>query len=221
MIKMRAEKLSREYVNPNDQHIAIQELILNMGADFHTNKIKKTGPIGLKPRKFIINVAYQTLKKYHQSITFSKVSTVFDLIDEVSKSRLDSLVNPLPGVESLLLLLKKNNIKATIATTDLTSRAKLAMESINLIQYFDYIAGSEVVENSKPSPDLANYLCDKTSIRKERALIIGDSIADLEMAKNAHIDFIGVKTGLDSLNFLSNCEILVEDLTYVKGFLWE
>ena len=219
MIELRAKKLSKDYIEPRQQQAAMQELMSNMGINLDTREMKPEGPVGLKPREFIIDVAYETVKKYYQSITMMQVASVFKSIDEYSKKHLNTLVKPLDGVEHLLILLKQKNIKVTIATTDLTNRAKLAMDSIGLTHYFDYIAGADLVENAKPSPDLVNYLCDKMLVDKDRVLVIGDSIVDLEMAELANVDFIGVKSGLYSPEFLDRNKILVDNLTHIGELL--
>ena len=219
MIELRAEKLSKDYVGVFNQQAVRQELMSNMGIDLHTRKIKTEGPVGVKPREFIIKICYQTLKKYCESITVDQISSTFQAIDECSKQDLAALVKPLRGVEDLLLFLEKKNIKIAIATVDLTSRAKLAMDSIGLVNYFDYIVGSDLVKKSKPSPDLVNYICDKMLVDKNRVIVVGDSIVDLEMAESAGVGFIGVKTGLHSPEFLSGSKILVDDLTYIEELL--
>jgi phosphoglycolate phosphatase len=215
MVELRAKMLSKKYVKPQQQAQATRELMSNMGIDLNSGKIKFTGPVGIKPREFIINTAYQTIKRYFYAITLEQVSSVFKEIDVYSQTHLAQLVKPLPGVETLLMTLKQKKIKISIATTDLTNRAKLAMDSIGLGHYFDNIAGADLVENAKPSPDLVHYLCEEMSIKVENTLVIGDSIVDLNMAEAAAVRFIGVKTGLHSPEFLQRSQVLVDDLTQI------
>ena len=51
---------------------------------------------------------------------------------------------------------------------------------------------------------------------KSKAVLIGDSLSDLEMAKNAQIKFIGVGTGLDSKAFENGSENFVKTLRDLK-----
>ena len=44
-------------------------------------------------------------------------------------------------------------------------------------------------------------------------MLIGDSIADVNLAKNAGIHFIGVKTGTNPDDFLIASDILLENLS--------
>lgn len=51
---------------------------------------------------------------------------------------------------------------------------------------------------SKPNPLMLNQLMQYTNVLKERTLMIGDSIHDLQMANNADISCIGVSCGAHS-----------------------
>ena len=48
---------------------------------------------------------------------------------------------------------------------------------------------------SKPHPQMVNEILDAFMVEPSRALMIGDSSHDLEMAKNAMIDSVGVSYG--------------------------
>lgn len=219
MVKLRAEMLSERYIKPGQQKKVTQELMFNMGIDLNTNKIKPTGPVGIKPREYIIDTAHQTIKRYFDTITLEQVSSVFKEIDVYSQTHLEELVKPLIGVEELLIKLKQKKIAIAIATTDLTSRAKLSMSSIGLIHYFDNIAGSDLVDRVKPSPDLVDYLCEKTSIDQSKTLVVGDSIVDMRMAESAKVNFIGVKTGLYTPEFLECSQIVVDNLVGMEELI--
>ncbi len=53
-------------------------------------------------------------------------------------------------------------------------------------------------------------------INRDNVVLIGDSTSDLEMAKNANINFIGVTTGANSDGFIINSEFLVDSLLKIK-----
>lgn len=217
MIRFRAQHLSTKFVKDQDQENAFQMLVDTMGIDSKLNKMKPEGPVGLKPRNYIIDVTYQCMQKYSKSIVREDVVEAFKYIDLFSKGKLSEIVRPLPGVELLLKALKANEIKVAIATTDLTERAQLAMKSIGFEKYFDLIVGADRVQNAKPSPDLVHYTCEKLKINLKQSVVVGDSMADLKMAENAKCRFIGVKTGLYTPNFLEQSLCLVDDLNDVRS----
>jgi phosphoglycolate phosphatase len=214
MIKIRAEFLLKEF------KLSSRELYFNlidaMGIDVESNKMKPTGPVGLKSRSFIIETTFNCFLKSGVKCTLEQVSDVFKRVDEYSKEIIKDLIKPLPGVKNLLYNLKENGIPIAIATTDLSERAKLAIECLEIEDVFSVIAGGNTVEHAKPAPDLVNYICKELAIKEERAVVVGDSIVDLEMAKNAGSRFIGVKTGLYSNEFINDSEFIIDTLEQIK-----
>lgn len=90
------------------------------------------------------------------------------------------------------------------------------MKSLELENYFTDIAGADLVANAKPSPDLIEYILNKNSLLKSDVVVVGDSMADLNMTKNADCKFLGVKTGLYTDEFIRNSEYLVDSLKSVE-----
>jgi len=215
MIKFRADFFVSS-VDVLKKKKLYNELVENMGIDLKTNKMKPQGPVGIKPRNFIIDVALETMNKYDVKYTKKMVEEIFAKVDEYSKTKLTLIVKALPDVERLLKDLTKANVQITIATTDLSTRAILAMESLNLKKYFLDIAGADLVKNAKPSPDLIEYILSKSNLSKDDVIVVGDSMADLSMAKNAQCRFLGVKSGLYTEEFLNKSEYIINDFKELK-----
>jgi len=214
MIKYRATFLLEKFdLDSKDLYF---KLIDSMGIDLKTDLMKPTGPVGLKPRSFIIDTAYICLKNASVECTFDEVSEIFKKVDEYSKDKLEDIIKILPGVKELINRLTDIGIPVTIATTDQSQRAKLAMETLQLGDAFSVIAGGNCAKSAKPDPDLVHFICKKMGVNEDRTVVVGDSIVDLKMAFNAGARFIGVKTGLFSEEFIENSEFLVETLEQIK-----
>lgn len=215
MIEYRAEFFIKG-INTEYKQELYNDLVNNMGIDLKTKKMKAEGPVGIKPRSFIVDVALDTIKKYDKNYTKDMVEKVFLEVDEYSKSKLTTIVKSLPNVKEILEELKQSNTLITIATTDLTKRANLAMESLVLDEYFIDIVGADLVENAKPSSDLVDYILNKHDLQREDIIVIGDSMADLGMAKSANCKFIGLKSGLYTEEFINKSKNILDDLTQIK-----
>ena len=215
MIEFRAEAFVKSVVVTQKQKL-YDELVDAMGIDLVSKKMKSEGPVGIKPRGFIMQVALEVMQQYDTSYTKEKVSTIFNEVDEYSKIELTNIVKALPDTQRVLEDLKEANIKISIATTDLTNRAKLAMNSLNIEEYFLDIVGADLVENAKPSADLVEYILERHGLRKEEVVVIGDSMADLGMAQSASCSFIGVKTGLYSDEFIDKSNNVINTLKELK-----
>jgi len=215
MIEFRAEAFVLSIGNKKNKKL-YNELVNAMGIDLNSKKMKPEGPVGIKPREFIMDVALEVMNKYDKNYTKERVIKIFEEVDDYSQTQLKNIVKALSGVENILVKLKEEKIKVSIATTDLTKRAVLAMQTLRLEEYFDEIAGADLVEKAKPNADLVLYLLKKYGLDKKEVVVIGDSMADLGMANSANCQFIGVRTGLYNETFLEKSQYLVETLNDIK-----
>jgi HAD superfamily hydrolase (TIGR01549 family) len=97
---------------------------------------------------------------------------------------------PMPGMEKVITSLEMK--KAIV-----TSSREMWLERVlgNLINYFDVIITHESTNKHKPDPEPLLLACKKLGIKPDEAVYIGDRIIDLETAKNAGTDFIGILSG--------------------------
>jgi phosphoglycolate phosphatase len=73
---------------------------------------------------------------------------------------------------------------------------------------------------SKPHPQMINEILDEFMIQPSRALMVGDSSYDLEMAINAKVDSIGVSYGAQIKSELDNYEPLILVDNAYELFAW-
>lgn len=199
-----------------------QELVTNlesvMGIDHKAKKLSKDGPVGIKPRSYIVQVVFDFLSSNGASTTTEEVEKEFKKIDKVSIDRIADFLVILPGVEDFLKSCVDNGVKLTIATTDIKSRAELALTTKGLRQYFDCVVGGDCVENTKPAKDMGLKIVRDMKVLPENAVMIGDHVVDLVMAKNAKLlSGIGVTTGLSlESNLLEISQYVVENLGQIR-----
>jgi len=125
------------------------------------------------------------------------------------------------GVEVMLKNLQNKNKKIMIATSKPTDFANRILEHFNLIQYFDFVVGSEMDGRRSNKVDVINYVIEENKITDiSEAIMIGDRKHDIIGAKKAGIDSIGVLYGYGDIDELLEAGadyILekVEDLNYL------
>lgn len=214
IIKLRAKFLVEKYFSEFNQNV-YNALIESMGLDPKKNKLKPEGPVGIKPRSFIISTVHNTLLNYYSKVSNDDVSEIFKEVDVYANSKLSEYIKPLPYVSECLEQLKEAGIFAAVATSDLTERARMTMSILGIGDYFDFYIGGDKAQ-PKPLPDMVNLSIARFNAKVGNTFVIGDSIADLNLAKNAGCRFIGVKTGLYNKAFLEESEIIVETLNDIK-----
>ena len=104
-----------------------------------------------------------------------------------------------------------------VVTTDMTSRARKALEILGLDQYFSEIIGGDQVKLTKPAPDLALLAIEKLGCLAKDVIVIGDHPVDIKMGTSAGAGLnIGVLNGLSVESAFQGlpCSI-VSDLTSI------
>ena len=115
---------------------------------------------------------------------------------------LDTTPSPLfDGSLSLLNWLKEREYIIAVATGKARVGLNRALSSVNMLDFFQHsICADEAM--SKPHPEMVNRLLADTATPAEQAIVIGDSVHDLKMAKNAGVDAIGVTSGASTFDEL-------------------
>lgn len=101
----------------------------------------------------------------------------------------------LPGTFEQLQTLAGHPLKLAVLSSDTTENVQSFIEHHNLA---DFISVGRGVENglTKPNPQVFLNLCDELAIAPQNILMVGDSAADMQMAKSAQAaGCIGVNWG--------------------------
>lgn len=107
----------------------------------------------------------------------------------------DGAVKLFPHVMDTLEELRGKRIMMTIASS--RSHATLAqyIEQLGLRDTISYVLGAENVKNAKPASDPVDKTLMIFSLKPETCIVVGDSIYDMMMGKNAGCRTIGVSYG--------------------------
>ena len=215
MIKERAVMIvDRWFVSDRGKDKIQSALIDAMGIDIETGRMKFGGPVGIKPRPYIVSIAAEVVKKHGVDVSEQEMETLFKKVDRKTKEDIFSFLHMLPFVEPFLQKCYEANIKLAIVTTDITERATTALKALGIIDYFQFVVGGDQVENTKPSPDIANIVLHDSNIETSRTVVIGDHLVDVKMGINCGAACnIGVLTGLGTIESFST-----EDCYIIESF---
>lgn len=120
-----------------------------------------------------------------------------------SYSNEDETPSPIfAGVESLLNQLRDRGVKIAVATGKSRTGLDRLMAQYGLTEYF-VTTRTACEAESKPHPDMLLQILAELGVDAQQSVMVGDSIIDMELAKNAGIDAIGVTLGVASKEQLS------------------
>jgi HAD superfamily hydrolase (TIGR01509 family) len=101
------------------------------------------------------------------------------------------------GVAELLTLLKQKNIKIAVASSTLQERGEFLLKRTKIHDLFDYHIYGDMVELTKPNPEIFLCVVNHFGVKVEEALVLEDSFYGVKAANNAKIDVIWVRDLVD------------------------
>ena len=103
--------------------------------------------------------------------------------------------HPYPGIESLLDELQKRDVKIAVASNKYEEAVKHIVTHIFPSTEWAMIAGQREGVPVKPDPSIVFEILSHTGIRKSDVIYIGDSGVDMETARRAGVESVGVTWG--------------------------
>jgi phosphoglycolate phosphatase len=215
MVKKRAALISTKLglsQNKEDQ------LASAMGVDLHQQCIKPDGPVGIKKREIVMQAAIDYLQSIGCADSAGLCAGAFQETDDWSNQHLEKLVMPIDGLYALFNDLVNGACKIAVATTDRTQRAKLTLEYLKLADKVSWVIGADGVKNTKPAPDMINFLLQKLNAKPLHTLMVGDAVTDIVMGRNAGVKAsIAVCSGINSREMLAcYTDNVVDSIAQIK-----
>lgn len=115
---------------------------------------------------------------------------------------------PFPHLLPMLETLAEKGITVTIASSKRRNLVEIVLDHHQISAHFKMVVGAQDVTNHKPHPESVHQTVEKLGIELAETIVIGDSIFDLDMARNAGADAIGVTSGIHSREILAQSEPL-------------
>lgn len=113
-----------------------------------------------------------------------------------------------PNLKDELILLKNQGYKLYVATNKPQKVASFIIPYLYGDNFFEFIQGQDKNIKKKPDPEVINIIVKKFNLNKDECLYIGDSIVDLETAKNANMKSCLVKYGFDDYSKINKSKII-------------
>lgn len=155
-----------------------------------------------------------------------EANAIFDNFKEMLSDAYNKLeVSSYDGVEDLIQVLKKANIKVALNTGYDKKTAQLLLDKMTwkLGTHYDVLVTADDVEQGRPNPDMIFEAMKILGVTEPaHVLKAGDSIIDIEEGKNASCGItVGVTTGAHTREqlVLANPTYIVNSLTELKKIL--
>ena len=173
--------------------------------------------IFLKESPFIAG----TTKEFLSSIEpFSKRLKGEELEKFINSKLMKLTPKPVGDLRALFYYLKSKEILIGLATNDNERPCRAQLEDEKIIEFFDFIAGSDSGYGFKPETGQLEAFCQSLKLNVRDVAMVGDSTHDLIAAKKAGLHAIGVLTGVaEKMELDPYADIILESIKDIPNYL--
>ncbi|MCF7866781.1 HAD family hydrolase [Candidatus Woesearchaeota archaeon] len=164
----------------------------------------KTGNIHKLMNAFGVSI-YDYIKHYLDSESEEMVEKVYSDFKLIFPAQVIQKFKVFLGVNKTLLKLKEKGIKIAIISCMHGNEVQAALSHLKF-KDFDAVLSIEEYKLKRPNPKGLQIIMEKFGVNSQETIYVGDTIADIDMAKAAGIKSVAVKTGLQKNNLLKNEE---------------
>ncbi len=139
--------------------------------------------------------------------------------DIFSKSLNLAKVSPTcPNIKEVFSKLREKGLKLAVVTSDNLAITEFCLKEIGIIDFFDVIYADDGVHPSKPNPYYMQKFCADFSLEPNEVLMVGDTMTDMNFAKNSGA--VSLAVGKYAPELLSSvADNIAKDISFVLEIL--
>ena len=135
---------------------------------------------------------------------FADVRSQVWAIAEKYEMEAASTTNLQVGAIETLKELKQMNLKIGLCTTSSEKAANYIIKRFKIQDFFQVVVSRDKVKYVKPSTEQFEVALNALGVSPQAAIIVGDSIVDMQSAKEVKAIAVGLPTGMSRLGQLKN-----------------
>jgi len=175
------------------------KLTMALGYDPQTARVVSQGPLATAPISELEIVVATILFQHQMSWEHAKYLAREHFGPVMSALPQPTEINPLGDVHTAIARLKSSGVQIAIATSDDREPTDTTLRELNLTQTVDLVlCADDPGTPSKPDPSVLHYISQQLVISIDRTVMVGDTVSDLEMARQAGVALtVGITGGAD------------------------
>jgi len=200
----------------------IKPLLKAISMAFEQNKIKVPSSeeifaqLGKSATKIIKAILPKELSNFEE-----KAKECISSFQEIFPNKVLDEFKAIDGVQKTLKTLKDANYRLGVITALRRAELDKLLTKFDLISYFEVVVTTDDVQNIRPSPEIVNKAINLLNVKPREVICVGDTVNDINAAKNAGTYVIAVLTGAQSENVLKNelPDFIINDITALPSLL--
>lgn len=185
-------------------------LLKKYGYDYNWN--------GSDYKRFVGNGAKKLVERaFNNKLTEDELNSIYAEFKVLYSATMLNNAYAYDGIKEQLDILRSKGIKLCVVTNKPNDAARGMVEHIFGKGYFDFISGVVDGKPTKPDPYSTLLALEKVGCKPDEAIYFGDSNVDMQTAKNATIEAVGVTWGFRSFEelFAEHPSLIIDEPKYI------
>ncbi|MCD6519497.1 MAG: HAD family hydrolase [Anaerolineae bacterium] len=182
-----------------------QALAGTLGFDPHSGEWDPKGPLTMAATSEVALLLASQIYRY-EGKDWEEALEIVAQAEQRARAQLleEDLIQPIGDIQGTLGRLRDAGILLALATTDDRKPTERTLKKLGIAPLFATIVCGDDGIPLKPAPDMAQEICQRLGIPPEEAMMVGDTTADLIMAREAGYRYtVGVTSGAHSAEMLA------------------
>jgi HAD superfamily hydrolase (TIGR01549 family) len=196
-----------------------ETLCVAMGFDEANKKVLAHGKLAATPMHLLYRLTVEVMQSLGLSAEEAErvVAEGWYIPDPVI------LAKPFTDTRALFGKIHAQGIKIGIATTDDRAPTQAMIEAFDIEEYLATMVCSDDGIPAKPAPDMVLTICERMKIDPAKVIVIGDTTADLKMARAAGAGLVvGVLKGVSNTkDLVPFADVLIESVDDLHIYIEE
>jgi phosphoglycolate phosphatase-like HAD superfamily hydrolase len=198
--------------------LAVREaLCVAMGYDEVRSKVLADGKLAATPMGLLRLLTVEVMQSLGLNLEEAEcaVEKAWCIPDPVV------LAKPFTDTRALFGQLHRKGIKIGIATTDDRAPTQAMIEAFDIEEYLSTMVCADDGIKAKPAPDMVLTICQRMGIDPSQVMVVGDTTADLKMARAAGVGLVvGVLSGVSSAkDLITLADVLIESVDELQNYV--
>jgi HAD superfamily hydrolase (TIGR01549 family) len=193
-----------------------EALCLAMGYDDVNKKVLAHGKLAATPMHLLYRLTVEVMESLGLNAEEAEriVEEGWCIPDPVI------LAKQFTDTRALFSQLRSKGIKIGIATTDDRAPTQAMIEAFDIEEYISTMVCADDGIKAKPAPDMVLTICERMKVNPARVMVVGDTTADLKMARSAGVGLVvGVLSGVSSArDLVTLADVLIESVDDLQNY---
>lgn len=193
-----------------------EALCLAMGYDDMNKKVLAHGKLAATPMHLLYRLTVEVMQSLGLNAEDAEraVEQAWCIPDPVISAK------QFTDTRALFGQLHSKGIKIGIATTDDRAPTQAMIEAFDIEEYISTMVCSDDGIKAKPAPDMVLTICERMKIDPSKVMVVGDTTADLKMARAAGAGLVvGVLSGVScARDLVEYADVLIESVDELHSY---